>query len=120
MDSNMFPHTITLFHFEERVCTKTIIPNVFYYDKEESLLNKVGLQTTSNLIVVINTDKSIQIKKGKDIIVKGECDTFFDCSSDEKYSESFNNLKSKYDIYTVSVVEENLYGEIPNIKLVCK
>lgn len=120
MDSNMFPHTITLFHFEDKTCMRTVIPNVFYYDKEDTMLNKIGLQTTSNFVVVINTDKPIKIKKGQDIIVKGECNIFFDCSSDEKHAESLDMLKSKYDIYTVSVVEENLYGEIPNIKLVCK
>lgn len=120
MESNMFPHTVTLFHFEDKVCIRTVISDVFYYDKEETLLNKVGFQTTSSLAVVINTDKPIRIKKGQDIIVKGECDIFFDCSSDEKYSKSLDELKSKHDIYTVSVVEENLYGEIPNIRLICK
>ena len=122
MDSNMFPHTVTLFHFDNEgsICEGKIIHNAFYYEEDKSNLNKVAMQTSCNLTVVINTSEDIKISKGYDILVKGECNYIIDYSTDEKKAKSIENLEKEFEIYTVTVKKSNLYGGIPNIVLGCE
>lgn len=116
----MFPNTVVLFHVEDEKYTKHIIKNCFYYDYEQKNLDKIGMKSSNSLTVVIDTNSDIKITEGEDIIVKDECSLDIDNSNEETISNSLKELKSKYEVYTVTKKGRNLYGGIPSIVLSCK
>lgn len=117
----MFPHKVTLFHYTEGSgYSRQLIENCFCYQDKKAHLNKSGMSTTDKLTVVVSTSNMLNINKGYDLIIKDDCSFDFDNSSEEMISKSLKELKSQFEAYTVLGVDDNLYGDLPNLVLHCE
>lgn len=116
----MMDKTITLYHFKDGKFIRSVIENCFYYDSKSANFSKTGIINTDTFKVIISTNKDIEIKEGKDIVVKGICDFEFNNESEKTQSESLKEFNSKYESYTVTSASKNLFGGLSNIELSCK
>lgn len=116
----MFPDLITVYHYVDGQYVRGVISGCFCYDTKQSTLNRTGMQNTDTFVVVIDTMIDMAFSEGYDMVVNGECNFEIDNTSEATISNSIKELKTNHDVYTISSVERNLYGDIPNIKLSCK
>lgn len=110
----MFEDVITLYHFTDGSnYIRTVIKNVFWNETKKSNVLKSGMSNADSVSVIIPTEGDIEIKEGKDLVVKGICE-FRDNESVKKI------LCEQYDAKTVSIVDRKLHGELSHIELSCK
>ena len=101
------------------------IKGVFWDESKQSNMIKSGLSTIDSVTIYVpfeNMPPGIKFATAKDLIVNGIVDDEIDNSSPQAYSASLNALKSKYDVYTLSICDKKDYGseDMRHYELSCK
>lgn len=109
----MFNDTITLYHFTNDSYVRTVINNVYWDEVSIGNVLKSGLTNADSIRIIIPSKNDIEIKEGKDLIVKGKCD-FVGTENIKK------TLCEVHNAYTVSKVDRKLHGDLSNIEISCK
>lgn len=93
----MFPHIITIFHYENETYHKDTVDGVFWYGNNGIKLSGKGIEETNaiNIIIPKDTLKGTEINE-KDYIVKGVANEIV----------SFKDLKQYKDVITVFSVND--------------
>lgn len=103
------------------------IPVCHWQENKASNVIKSGLQSADTVTVYVMEDDvtnadCIPKTTSKDMIVKGECDFVFDNTSSATISNSMKEFRLQYQFYTVSSVDNKLYGSksLRHIKISAK
>lgn len=82
----MFPHMITVFHYENESYQKGTIDGVFLYGNDGIKISGKGIEETNSINIIIpkKSLNSVQIKE-KDYIVKGLADDITSVKDLNKY-----------------------------------
>jgi hypothetical protein len=86
---------------------------VFWQEVKQSLVEKTGLTSADAVKVYIpvdNAPEGLKFTTGKDLIIKGIVTTEIDNTSQQTISASLAALKTAYEVYTVTVADDKLYG----------
>ena len=101
------------------------IKGVFWDESKQSNMIKSGLSTIDSVTIFVpfaNMPPDIKFATAKDLIVNGIVDDEIDNLSQQAYSASLNALRSKYDVYTLSICDKKDYGsaDMRHYELSCK
>lgn len=119
--------TLYLYSKEGKQVTYTRLPveAVYWEDVRQSSFLKTGQRDAAAVLLVIpleSLDEPVRFTGGKDLVVKGIVQEEIDCTSQEAMSKSLAALKEAYGYFTVTTVDERLYGseEVQHYELSCK
>ena len=105
---------VTIYHLSGTAWTRTVYEGAFWDDDQAAKIAKTGLSSADRLYVSIPLDKApaLEITKGKDFIVKGECNIEIDNASQATISASTKSLISAgaFIITTVSKKDHGSKG----------
>ena len=98
---------------------------VFWDDVKASNLIKSGMTVSDSVSLYIPKSSMpdvLKFREGKDLIVKGKSNFEFDNMNAQSISQSLKELRKRYRVVMVSVVDEKFYGReaMQHIELLCK
>lgn len=105
--------------------TRMPIEGAYWEDVKQSTFLKTGQRDSMSVMLVIpleSLDRLVKFTQGKDLAVKGMLLDEIDYSSQEAMSKSLAALKAAHEIFTVTTVDERLYGSeaMQHYELACK
>lgn len=119
----MYTNTdITLYSFAGGRYERLVINNVFYQESEQTNIIKSGIANVSSALILIPYKTDMLFKKGKDLIVKGICETLIDNTSPQTISQSIKALRQAHKVLTVMTADEKKIGskDMWHYELGCK
>lgn len=110
----MFEDIVTIYHFnEDNSYSRNVIENVYWDECKKSNTMKSAMTNTDTVTIIIPTANDIDLKEGKDLVVKGICDF----TGTEKVIKT---LCEEHKAKTIMIVDRHLHGGLSNIELSCK
>lgn len=105
--------------------TRLPIAGVYWEDVRQSTFLRTGQRDSTSVMLVIpleSLDIPVGFTQGKDMVVKGIIPDAIDCSGQEAMSKSLAALKAAHGLFTVTTVDERLYGSeaMQHYQLACK
>lgn len=114
---------MTLYHWNGSGYDRRVVKKVFWDDSKISNINKTGrIDSDTVKILVLASSAELSVTTGKDLVVKGKCETEFDNTSQATISESMRALKAEKEVFTVNLFDKKLYGSprMQHYELSCK
>lgn len=103
---------VTIYHLGANGYERNVHDGCFWEDDLAAKIAKTGLSSADSLYVSIplNNASNLEVKKGKDYIVKGEIDFKFDNTSPATISSSLLSLKALHEVFTITTVSKKDHG----------
>lgn len=105
--------------------TRMPVEDVYWEDVRQSTFLKTGQRDAVSVLLVLPMESlsaPVKFTPGKDLVVKNIIADQIDCSSQENLSKSLNALKKVYGYFTITTVDERLYGSesVQHYELSCR
>lgn len=114
---------MTLYHWNGSGYERKVVEKIFWDNTKISNITKTGRTDSDSVkILVPASSAELSVTTGKDLVVKGKCEAEFDNTSQSTISESLKKLKAENEVFTISSIDEKLYGSprMQHYELSCK
>lgn len=102
---------MTLYHWNGSGYERKVVEKVFWDDTKISNITKTGRTDSDSVKILVPASSAVlSVTTGRDLVVKGKCETEIDSTSQATDSESVRALKAEHEVFTVNAFDSKLYG----------